>query len=184
MHERILLVDGDCAVLELAKRVLGNEHYDVRVASSANEALRVADSFRPQLILSDMRLPGSADALEMVRRLRTASTARTAAIVMVTTGASEAEWKAALIAGCDDFISQPLSTPMLRDLAASWIGKGPGGARLSPTGSTWMRRFFQPARRPQPLRGAPTYSAGTRLPPADHFAPRRAASSLGGRDDP
>ncbi len=171
MREPILLVDGSHETLEMAQRVLSNERYDVRVASSADQALALLDGFKPRLVLTDMRLPGSAEALEMVRRLRAKAWTRGAAIVMVTTDASEGEREAGLAAGCDDFISHPLTTVMLRELAAQWIAKEPGAGRLSPSGGSRMRRFFEPTRRPQPPGQAPGYKAGTRLPAADHFAP-------------
>jgi CheY-like chemotaxis protein len=172
MHETILLIDGSRETLEIAQRVLHNERYDVRVASNAEEALKLIDRLRPRLVLTDMRLPGAIDPMEMVRRLRTEPATRAAAVVMVTTDASAAEREAAMAAGCDDFISQPLTTAMLRELAAKWIAREPGAGRFSPTGSTWTHRLFEPARRACPVGQAPTYKCGTTFPPADHFGPQ------------
>jgi CheY-like chemotaxis protein len=166
MHEAIMIVEKDSGTVELARRVLRNERYDVCVARDGEQALQFFRSFRPRLVLSDMRLPGRIEALEMVRQIRAESAARSTAIVMVTTDASEAEAQAAIAAGCDAFISQPLSTLMLRRLVADWTAKEPTTGRLSPTGRTWMSRLFEPARRRRTVVQIPGYRAGSSLPPA------------------
>lgn len=172
MHEAVMVVDENRETLELAQRVLRNARYEVCVATSAQEALEMFDSFRPRLLLTDMRLSGPVEALDMVRRLRAKRTARTTAIVMVTTEASEAEAEAAIAAGCDDFISQPLSTPMLLGLVARWVGKDPATARLSSNGKTWMSRLFGPARRRRTVFQIPSYKAGSPLAATQHSAQR------------
>lgn len=159
MHEAILIVDGSRETRELAERVLRNERYEVDVAGDAEQAFERLSSFRPRLILADMRLPGRVSALEMVRRMRSDPALRSIPIVMVTTDASEAEAVAAMAAGCDEFISQPLSTMTLRRLVAGWTGKDPGVGRLSPTGSTWMSRLFEPSRRRRTIVPIPNYRA-------------------------
>lgn len=171
MHEAVLIVDGNCQTLELARRVLQNERYDVRVASDAEQALELLATFHPRLILTDMRLPGRINAIELVRRVRAGASTFAAAVVMVTTDASEAEAAAAMAAGCDEFISRPLSTLMLRGIVAAWMAKEPGLGRLAPTGRTWMSRLFGPARRRRTVMQIPSYKAGSRLPPVQHFTP-------------
>jgi two-component system, cell cycle sensor histidine kinase and response regulator CckA len=65
----ILLVDDALAIRGLARRVLDAEGYDVLEASSAEEALRLADeSDRVDLLLTDFRLPGI-NGPELARRL-------------------------------------------------------------------------------------------------------------------
>lgn len=170
MHEAVMVVDENRETLELARRVLRNARYDVCVATNVQETLEMFDSFSPRLILTDMRFSGPVEAVDMVRRLRAKRAARTTAIVMVTTEASEAEAEAAIAAGCDDFISQPLSTPMLLGLVARWVSKDLAMARLSPDGKTWMSRLFGPARRRRTVVQIPSYKAGSPLVPTQHFA--------------
>ncbi|HZO80123.1 MAG TPA: response regulator [Candidatus Binataceae bacterium] len=171
MHERILIVDACRETLDLARRVLANERYDVEVASSAEQALEIAQRLRPQLILTDLRLPGPMGALGMVAWLRAQPALRRAAIMVVTTDASEAEHEEALASGCDEFISQPLTTAMLRERVSRWVSRDPAASRLSPSGGSWLRRLFGPARRRLEVKEIPAYRAGSRLPVADHFAP-------------
>lgn len=170
MHESILIVDGSRETLELAQRVLSNERYDVHVARSAEEALELLERLRPHVVLTDMRLPGSVGATEMVARMRANRAMQGATVVMVTTDASEAERQTALASGYDDFIARPLTTAMLRELVARWVSRDIRG-QLSPTGRSWLHRLFRPSRRWRSIRQIPTYKAGTMLPAADHFAP-------------
>lgn len=183
MHEAIMIVEKDSGTVELARRVLRNERYDVCVASDGEQALQFFRSFKPRLVLSDMRLPGRIEAFEMVRRIRAESSARSTAIVMVTTDASEAEAEAAMAVGCDAFISQSLTTLMLRRLVADWIAKEPTAGRLSPTGRTWMSRLFEPARRRRTVLQIPGYRTGAYLPPTQDFmssahSPSESSSSV------
>ena len=177
MHETVMIVDENRETLELAQRVLRNERYDVCVARSSQEVFDMFESFRPRLILTDMRLSGPIEALDMVRRLRAKPSARATAIVMVTTEASEAEAEAARAAGCDDFISQPLSTAMLRRLVAQWIVRDAATARLSDSGRTWMSRLFGPARRRRSVIQIPAYKTGSQLAPTQRFMPSPQRSS-------
>lgn len=55
---RILVVDDDADMLRLLSLRLGASGYDITTAASAEEALAQLERIRPQLVLSDVRLPG------------------------------------------------------------------------------------------------------------------------------
>src|SRR5260370_8745876 len=79
----ILLVDDDPANLKLARVLLTTEGYEVRVASDAEEALKVLDDFDPQIILMDVQLPGM-DGLKLTRPLKSAPHRRDLEIIPLT----------------------------------------------------------------------------------------------------
>jgi CheY-like chemotaxis protein len=118
MNETILVVDESRATLMLAEKTLSAAGYNVRVAYDARYAIELFEGFHPQLVLTDMLRADEVDGIELVRRLRANPQATQVAIVVATTEASEAERAGAMAAGCDDFISEPLTTEMLTKLVA------------------------------------------------------------------
>jgi CheY-like chemotaxis protein len=71
----ILVIDDEPAWLKSTARVLRGEGYQVKEANSAAEALTVLKKFRPDLILSDLRMPdmNGFDLLDRIRKLPTIS---------------------------------------------------------------------------------------------------------------
>jgi DNA-binding response OmpR family regulator len=66
---RVLLIDDDEDGLELLGEVLRNAGFEVRVASAANEALRVLETFQPEVAIIDIGLP-DLDGYELARQIR------------------------------------------------------------------------------------------------------------------
>jgi CheY-like chemotaxis protein len=66
---RVLVVDDEPDTLEMLTVVLGDCDAEVRSAHSADEALAVLDGWRPDVIVSDVAMPG-ADGYELIRRIR------------------------------------------------------------------------------------------------------------------
>jgi DNA-binding response OmpR family regulator len=69
MAARVLVVDDERVVTEVVGRYLQREGYEVSLASSGDEALRLAQEWVPDLIVLDLMLP-VVDGLEVCRRLR------------------------------------------------------------------------------------------------------------------
>ena len=66
---RVMLVDDDVESTASLAVVLELGGFEVAQANDLNEALRVAESFMPDLVVMDLAMPG-ADGYEVVRRLR------------------------------------------------------------------------------------------------------------------
>ena len=79
----ILIVDDDEGVVVTFARMLRQEGYDVRVASTAEEALREAEEYHPDAIILDLRMPVM-DGLEFLRRLRASDRQRHTPVAVVT----------------------------------------------------------------------------------------------------
>jgi DNA-binding NtrC family response regulator len=69
MAHRILLVDDDIDVLDTLVRLLGREGYTCRVASSGDEGIRAVDAEAPDLVVTDLRMPG-VDGMAVARHAR------------------------------------------------------------------------------------------------------------------
>jgi CheY-like chemotaxis protein len=119
--EPVIVVDDNRINAKLLEIVLGDEGYDVRTAGNAEEALALLQTFRPRLIMMDIRLPGM-DGLELTRRLKADAATRDIIIIAVTACAARGDDQKALAAGCDDYITKPISTVSLPGLVARHLG--------------------------------------------------------------
>jgi CheY-like chemotaxis protein len=119
--EPVIVVDDNRINAKLLQIVLGDEGYDVRTAGNAEEALALLQTFRPRLIMMDVRLPGM-DGLTLTRRLKADAATRDIIIIAVTACAMHGDDQKALAAGCDDYITKPISTVLLPGLVARHLG--------------------------------------------------------------
>ena len=70
--QKILIVDDDSNIAELISLYLMKECYETMIVGDGEEALRVFPSFKPNLVLLDLMLPGI-DGYQVCRELRTTS---------------------------------------------------------------------------------------------------------------
>src|SRR4030095_96658 len=63
---RILVVDDEQTVAERCQEFLGGEGYDLKVARSGEEAIRLLPQVRPDVVLTDINMPGMTG-LEVMR---------------------------------------------------------------------------------------------------------------------
>jgi CheY-like chemotaxis protein len=108
-REPILIVDDTPVNLKLTRILLTNEGYRVQTAASAEEALELLRTYRPDLILADIQLPGM-DGLEMTRRIKGDPQTRDITVVALTALAMKGDEKRALDAGCDGYMTKPIET--------------------------------------------------------------------------
>jgi C4-dicarboxylate-specific signal transduction histidine kinase len=88
------------------------EHYQVIQAVDGTQAVEKAISAPPDLILTDMMMPGK-DGLEVCKELRAHAMTKNIPIVMITARADEETKLAVLNAGANDFLPKPFSTTEL-----------------------------------------------------------------------
>ena len=106
MNETILVVDDEVTICQSLKAILEDEGYQVLVAGSGEEAVKVVDEEMPQLVLLDIWLPGI-DGLEALKAIHTAHP-NVLIIMMSGHGTIETAVKATKL-GAFDFIEKPLS---------------------------------------------------------------------------
>jgi two-component system, OmpR family, response regulator len=102
---KILVVEDDRNLLEVLKYNLAKEGYAVVTATDGIQALDVARSEKPDLIVLDIMLP-KLDGFEVCRILRTEMTAP---ILMLTAKAEETDKVVGLELGADDYMTKPFS---------------------------------------------------------------------------
>jgi CheY-like chemotaxis protein len=122
----VLIVDDTPVNLKLVRVLLSRQGFDVRTASTAEEALEMAQSFRPRLVLADIQLPGM-DGLEMTRRLKAAPETQDTVVLALTAFAMKGDEEKAFAAGCDGYITKPIDTRTFPALIRQYLAKS-GGA--------------------------------------------------------
>jgi two-component system KDP operon response regulator KdpE len=100
---RVLVVDDEAQIRRALATNLRAREYDVELAATGEEALRIAADRRPDLVLLDIGLPGI-DGTEVVRGLRLWTEVP---IIMLTVRSDEADKVEALDAGADDYVTKP-----------------------------------------------------------------------------
>lgn len=139
MTSRVLVVDDEPHIREVVRAYLEREGYEVLEASDGDEALDLARSACPDLLILDVMLPGRSG-FDVLRTLR--SEGSTVGVVMLTARDDVIDRVAGLELGADDYVVKPFEP---REVVAR-VG-------------AILRRFGRPAP------GSIVPDSGTRLPP-------------------
>ena len=118
----ILLVDDNEANQLLTLAVLELEGYEIRVGSSAEEALEMLSGDQPALILMDIQLPGQ-DGLSLTRQLKADPATSAIPIVALTAQAMAGHRELALAAGCSGYISKPIDVNTFGSLVHGYMAQ-------------------------------------------------------------
>jgi adenylate cyclase len=116
---RILAVDDTPANLRVVEAMLGPLGYEIVMATSGQEALEKMRTDPPDLVLSDIVMPGM-NGYDLCRKIRDDPATRFLPVVMVTASGDQ-ERVQAIEAGADDFMPKPYNQVELRSRVASLI---------------------------------------------------------------
>lgn len=105
VKQKILIVDDETSIQELIRFNLEQSGFDTEVANDGLEALEKFESYRPDLIVLDLMLPGK-DGYDVCKDIRRTSNVP---IIMLTAKETELERVLGLELGADDYITKPFS---------------------------------------------------------------------------
>lgn len=125
---RVLVVDDEPQIRRVMRTTLTGAGYEVDDAKSGEEALDKVRTFRPDLVLLDINMPGMGG-LAACKAMRADANV---AIIMLTVRNSEADKVQALDAGADDFVTKPFSTPELLARMRAALRRVPTAAQTGP----------------------------------------------------
>ncbi len=111
-RETILVIDDEEDILELVRYNLAREAYNVRLATSGEQALRMIRQELPDLVLLDLMLP-NIDGLEVCKRIKGDPDTAEVPVVMLTAKGAETDIVAGLELGAADYITKPFSPRIL-----------------------------------------------------------------------
>jgi len=109
---KILLVEDNDMNRDMLSRRLQRKGYEVLMAADGMQAILMAESETPDLILLDMSLP-VIDGWEAARRLKSSASTTLVPIIALTAHAMSGDREKAIAAGCDDYDTKPVDFPQL-----------------------------------------------------------------------
>jgi two-component system alkaline phosphatase synthesis response regulator PhoP len=102
---KILVVDDEPSIVNLVTAYLKPEGYEIHTASDGPSGLKAARTFKPDLIILDIMLPGM-DGIELLSRLRRESEVY---VILLTAKIEETDKIVGLSVGADDYVTKPFS---------------------------------------------------------------------------
>ena len=111
--ERLLLVDDSLDEREMYAEYFRGKGYCTLQAANARDGYRMAADLAPAVVIVDVKLAGDEDGLGLTARLKRDGETRGAAVIVLTAGTFDSDRQAALLAGCDRFITKPCTPDTL-----------------------------------------------------------------------
>ncbi|NBW02104.1 MAG: DNA-binding response regulator [Cytophagia bacterium] len=124
---KILLVDDDPDILELLEYNLAKENYVLAKAVNGQQALEIAKTFKPNLVILDVMMP-ILDGIETARQMKLMPELKSTIILFLTARGEEYTEIAAFEAGGADYVVKPIKPRALVSRIKSMLNRESGGA--------------------------------------------------------
>ena len=109
---RVLIVDDEPGNIKILSSVLAGD-YALSVATSGAQALQIAEVQLPDIVLLDMVMP-EMDGIQVCEALKAKDETREIPVIFVTSMSDAANEERGLDAGAVDYISKPISPPIVK----------------------------------------------------------------------
>lgn len=120
---KILIADDDRTIHISFTKFLTEQGHEILHAYDASEAMQIASTQKPDLILLDITMPAG-DGRNICQNLKSTPETAMIKIIMLTARDSQHDRTLAMELGADDFISKPCSIPYLDRAIAKVTRKG------------------------------------------------------------
>jgi two-component system, OmpR family, response regulator MprA len=143
---RILVVEDDADIVDVLRRTLRAEGYEVRAAGDGPEALADLVEFAPDLVILDLGLPGM-DGIEVCDRIRKSENSEVP-VLMLTARADAEDRVTGLDSGADDYLVKPFDrAELLARIRALLRRHPPRGSAMVTVGDLRLNPDLQEAKR-------------------------------------
>ena len=126
MAKKVLLVDDEEDIIDLLRYNLEREGIQVVSATNGNEALKLAKTERPDLVVLDIMMPGM-DGVEVCNELRRTPGLEDTLIVFLTARTEDYSHIAGYEAGGDDYINKPVRPKVFVNKVQALLKRTRGG---------------------------------------------------------
>lgn len=106
---KIMIVEDDDSVRPFLELALHREGYEVSSAATGQDAWDLLQSSPPDLVISDVMMPG-VDGLELTKRIRAAKNLASLRIILLTAKGDQIDKLHGLQSGADDYIVKPFDS--------------------------------------------------------------------------
>ena len=120
MAKTILIVEDNELNMKLFNDLLQAHGYDTVQTKDGKDAMELARSHRPDLIVMDIQMP-EISGLEIARALKADARLRHIPIIAVTACAMKGDEEKILQGGCDGYIAKPISVPHFLKTVARFL---------------------------------------------------------------
>ena len=120
-RKTILLVDDSQTSIFVERMILKARPYDLLVARDGEEAVRTAESHRPDLILMDVVMPRM-NGFQAVEEIRKLESIRDVPIIMVSSRGEAGNVETGFEQGCNDYVTKPVDATELLTKVDNLIG--------------------------------------------------------------
>lgn len=104
----ILVIDDNDNVRNIVTTVLRNFGFGVREAASGNAAIQMVLAEKPDLIISDVRMPGM-DGHHLLNAIRDLQSTAAIPFILMTGSGSRDDFRRGMISGADDYLQKPFT---------------------------------------------------------------------------
>jgi two-component system alkaline phosphatase synthesis response regulator PhoP len=136
---KILVIDDEPSIVNLVTAYLKPEGYEVFTAMDGLSGLKAARSFKPDLIILDIMLPGI-DGIELLSRLRRESGVY---VILLTAKTEETDKIVGLSVGADDYVTKPFSPRELTARVKAALRRIQAGVASDSEASVYSFRYLR-----------------------------------------
>ncbi len=122
MQKKILIVEDNDLNLKLFRDLLSAHGYEILETKDGLEAISIARNEKPNLILMDIQLP-EISGLDVTRRMKADGDVCHIPIVAVTAFAMKDDEEKILAAGCEAYVSKPISIIPFLNTVRRFLGE-------------------------------------------------------------
>ena len=118
----VLIVEDDDDIRNNIARLLKLEGYETLAAADGLTALELARQARPDVVISDVGMPGM-DGFALVEAIRAESVLAATAVMLLTALDDRASMRRGMTAGADDYLAKPFTRVELLEALAGLLRK-------------------------------------------------------------
>lgn len=108
MARKVLIVDDEPSIVVPLQFLMEQNGYEVKTAATGEEGIETLSTFRPDVVLLDIMLPGM-DGFEACQRIREIPEGQDARIIFLTAMGREMDIAKGMSLEPDDYITKPFS---------------------------------------------------------------------------